>query len=77
MNQPPFNDGLFGPDSVIRSTAWRTWLSGLFSPPLVLQSKPLLSPLKLGALEWFDDGTTGHLYITQNVAGVLTRVLIV
>ncbi|MGK2864899.1 MAG: hypothetical protein ACSLE0_23405 [Chitinophagaceae bacterium] len=37
----------------------------------------LLSALELGALEFTDDGTNGHLYITLNVAGVLTRVQIV
>lgn len=45
--------------------------------PLKLTSGTLLTTLELGAIEFVDDGTTGHLYITQNVAGVLTRVQIV
>lgn len=34
----------------------------------------LSSPLANGTLEYVDDGTTGHLYFTRNVAGVATRV---
>jgi len=45
--------------------------------PLKLTSGTLLSVLELGAIEFVDNGTIGHLYITQNVAGVLTRVQIV
>jgi hypothetical protein len=45
--------------------------------PLKLTSSPLLATPEVGALEFTDDGTTGHLYITVNVAGVPTRVLIV
>ena len=37
----------------------------------------LLGAVEIGALEFVDDGTTGHLYITVNVAGVATRVQIV
>jgi hypothetical protein len=36
----------------------------------------LLAALELGALEFVDDGTNGHLYITRNIAGVLTRSMI-
>ena len=45
--------------------------------PVKLTPAPLLAPLEIGALEFTDDGTTGHLYITVNVAGVPTRVQIV
>ena len=37
----------------------------------------LLAALELGAFEFVDDATNGHLYITRNIAGVLTRTLIV
>jgi len=77
MNQPPFNDGMFGMGKgIVNSTSWRKWFSDVSGLP-ILKSKPLLANLVLGALEFYDDGTTGHLYITQNVGGVLTRVLIV
>jgi hypothetical protein len=45
--------------------------------PLKFTAGTLLSSLELGALEFVDDGTNGHLYITRNIAGVLTRTLIV
>lgn len=45
--------------------------------PIKLTPGTLLSVLELGVLELTDDGTTGHLYITLNQAGVLTRVQIV
>lgn len=45
--------------------------------PLKLLSAPLLVTPEIGALEFVDDGTTGHLYITVHVAGVVTRVQIV
>ena len=45
--------------------------------PLKLTAGTLLSVLELGAIEFTDNGTLGHLYITMNVAGVLTRVQIV
>ncbi len=47
------------------------------SAPLKFSAGSLLSALELGALEFTDDGTTGHLYITRNVSGILTRSLIV
>jgi hypothetical protein len=45
--------------------------------PIVFNSGTLLGTLLLGALEFTDDGTTGHLFITLNQAGILTRVQIV
>lgn len=45
--------------------------------PLKLTPGVLLSVLELGAVEFTDDGTTGHLYITLHQGGVLTRVQIV
>ncbi len=45
--------------------------------PLKFTPGALLTTPELGAMEFVDNGTTGHLYITQNVAGVLTRVQIV
>jgi hypothetical protein len=45
--------------------------------PIKLTPGVLLTVLDLGVLEFTDDGTTGHLYITLNQAGVLTRVQIV
>ena len=78
MNPPPFNDGLFSKtQGVISSSAWRQWLNKLVNGLTVLPSQPLVADLQLGALELYDDGTTGHLYITVNVAGVLTRKQIV
>jgi hypothetical protein len=47
------------------------------SAPLKLTPGTLLSVLELGAVEFTDDGTTGHLYITLHQAGTLTRVQIV
>ena len=47
------------------------------SAPLKYTAGTLLTTPELGALEFTDDGTNGHLYITLNVAGVLTRVMIV
>ena len=45
--------------------------------PLKFNAGTLLSSLELGALEFTDDGANGHLYITRNVSGVLTRTQIV
>ncbi len=45
--------------------------------PLKFTPGTLLTTPELGAMEFVDDGTTGHLYITLNVASVLTRVQIV
>ncbi|MFZ2125362.1 MAG: hypothetical protein WA087_01185 [Candidatus Saccharimonadales bacterium] len=45
--------------------------------PLKLTPGELLATPELGAVEFTDDGTNGHLYITLNVSGVLTRVQIV
>jgi hypothetical protein len=42
--------------------------------PIKLAPGTLLAALELGALEFVDNGTTGHLYITLNIASVLTRV---
>jgi hypothetical protein len=44
--------------------------------PLKMTAGTLLTVLELGAIEFTDDGTTGHLYMTMNVAGVLTRRMI-
>jgi hypothetical protein len=78
MKPAPINDGLFASqDSLIKSYAWRKWFVEAASVPVVLESKPLLTNLALGALEFYDNGNDGHLYITMNVSGVLTRVEIV
>lgn len=45
--------------------------------PLKLTAGTLLATPELGAIEFTDNGTTGHLYITLNQAGVLTRVQII
>lgn len=45
--------------------------------PLKLTTGTLLTSAELGAMEFVDNGTTGHLYITLNVAGVLTRLQII
>lgn len=45
--------------------------------PIKLTPGILTTVLELGTLEFTDDGVNGHLYITRNVAGVLTRTLIV
>lgn len=47
------------------------------SAPIKFTAGVLLTTLELGALEFVDNGTAGHLYITLNVAGVLTRIQIV
>jgi hypothetical protein len=73
--KPPYNDGLFSKEQgKVTSSAWRQWFMALTESLPVLKSKPLMTPLQLGAIEFYDDGTTGHLYITKNVGGVLTRV---
>lgn len=45
--------------------------------PIKLTPGPLMTTPELGALEFTDDGTTGHLYFTRNVAGILTRTQII
>ena len=45
--------------------------------PVKFHAGTLLSSLELGTLEFVDNGTTGHLYITLNVAGILTRLQII
>lgn len=45
--------------------------------PLKFTPGTLLATPEIGAMEFVDDGTTGHLYITVNIAGVDTRVQIV
>lgn len=45
--------------------------------PLKLTPGTLLTTPELGAIEFVDNGTIGHLYITLNIASVLTRVQIV
>ena len=45
--------------------------------PIKFSAGTLLGALELGALEFVDNGTNGHLYITRNIAGVLTRSLII
>lgn len=42
--------------------------------PLKFTAGTLLATPELGSMEFVDNGTTGHLYITANVAGVLTRL---
>jgi hypothetical protein len=41
--------------------------------PLKFTAGVVNTTKELGAVEFIDDGTTGHLYITLNVGGVLTR----
>jgi hypothetical protein len=72
----PLNDPFVGGGKLITSSAWRKFFMGLTNTP-VLKSRDLTANLTLGALEFYDDGTTGHLYVTLNVAGVLTRRQIV
>lgn len=75
MLKAPFNDGMFSKEQgKVNSSAWRQWFTELTEALPVLKSRPLLTTLQLGALEFYDDGTNGHLYITKNVGGVLTRV---
>lgn len=45
--------------------------------PLKFTAGINLTTLEIGAMEFVDDGTIGHLYVTVNVAGVPTRVQIV
>jgi hypothetical protein len=45
--------------------------------PLKFTAGTLLTALELGALEFTDNGTISHLYVTVNIAGVLTRVQVV
>lgn len=45
--------------------------------PIKLDPGVLLTTPEVGALEFIDNGTTGHLYITVSIAGVATRVQIV
>ncbi len=70
INTPVLAGGTFTP-------SWQRWLSDLVAKlnaaPLVLQNAALLDVPVLGALEYVDDGTNGHLYFTRNVAGVPTR----
>lgn len=42
-------------------------------PQVILDPGTLTSSPMVGALEYTDDGTDGHLYFTRNVAGVPTR----
>ncbi len=51
--------------------------AGAGRAPLKFEAGVLLAAPELGALEFVDNGTTGHLYLSLNVAGVLTRVQIV
>lgn len=41
--------------------------------PLKFSAGTNLTAVELGAVEFSDDGTTGNLYVTMNIAGVLTR----
>lgn len=45
--------------------------------PLKFTAGTLMGAVEIGAMEFVDDGTTGHLYITVNIATVATRVQIV
>jgi hypothetical protein len=45
--------------------------------PLKLTAGTLLTTPELGAIEFTDNGTTSHLYVTINIAGVLTRYTII
>ncbi len=48
-----------------------------YTAPIKLTAGVLLTTPELGTLEYTDDGTTGHLYFTLNVATVITRVQII
>ncbi len=63
------------PPSAIVNIAAGTAAAG--TAPIKLTPGTLLTTPELGAVEFVDNGTTGHLYITQHVAGVVTRVQIV
>jgi hypothetical protein len=81
------------PDEVLRITAAGNVAIGAVAPtarlhlpagaagaglaPLKLEPGTLLATPEIGAVEFTDDGTTGHLYVTVNIAGVPTRVQIV
>lgn len=45
--------------------------------PIKLTAGTLLTTPELGALEFTDDGTTAHFYVTVRIASVVTRVQIV
>ena len=47
------------------------------SAPLKFTAGTLLTTPELGALEYVDNGTTGNLYFTRNVAGTITRSIII
>lgn len=47
------------------------------SAPLKFTAGTLLTTPELGTLEYVDNGTTGNLYFTRNVAGTITRSIII
>jgi hypothetical protein len=51
--------------------------AGAGEAPIKLTAGTVLTTPEIGTIEFTDDGTSGHLYITLNIAGVLTRKLIV
>ncbi len=76
------NDATGGPVGIgtITPTAHLHIIAGTATAetaPLKLTPGTLLTVPELGAVEFTDDGADGHLYITLNVASVLTRVQIV
>jgi len=50
---------------------------GASNAPLKFTAGTLLGTPEVGAMEFVDDGTNGHLYITRHIAGILTRSLII
>lgn len=66
--------GVTSPTAKLHLAAGTTAAS---SAPLKFTPGDLLTTPEVGAMEFTDDGTDGHLYITVNVAGTPTRVQIV
>ena len=74
LNNGNVGIGTTSPTAVLHLKAGTTTAN---TATLKFTAGTLLTALELGALEFTDDGTNGHLYITRNLAGVLTRTLIV
>lgn len=69
------NVGINTTQSALLTIAAGTATAG--TAPLKFTPGTLLATPEIGAMEFVDDGTTGHLYITVHVATVTTRVTIV
>jgi hypothetical protein len=66
--------GVVSPTAVVHIKAGVAAAGGA---PLKFTAGVLNTTQELGSMEFTDDGTVGHLYITRNIAGVLTRSLII